>query len=72
MPDGDERHGAGAKIETVVFDLGGVLFTEGKRAAIEALARDRGYDPAVVGEVMTCARSRDLRKGLVSDAAFWS
>jgi len=56
----------------VVFDLGGVLFTEGKSVALEALSRDYGYDPAVVRKVLTCARSRDMRKGLISEEAFWS
>lgn len=56
----------------MVFDLGGVLFTEGKSVALEALSRDYGYDPAVVRKVLTCARSRDMRKGLISEEAFWS
>lgn len=60
------------KIKTIVFDLGGVLFTEGKSVATKVLSRDYGYDPAVVREVLTCGRSRDMRKGLISEKAFWS
>ena len=56
----------------LVFDLGGVLFTEGKSVALKVLTRDYGYDPAVVREVLTCERSRDMRKGLISEKAFWS
>jgi HAD superfamily hydrolase (TIGR01509 family) len=55
-----------------VFDLGGVLFTEGKSVALEVLSRDYGYDPAVVKRILKCARSRDMRKGLISEKAFWS
>lgn len=62
----------GTKIKSVVFDLGGVLFTEGKSVALDVLFRDYGYDPAVVGEVLTCPRSRDMRKGLISEESFWS
>jgi FMN phosphatase YigB (HAD superfamily) len=60
------------KIKTVVFDLGGVLFTEGKSVALKVLARDYGYDPTVIREILTCARSREMRKGLISEKAFWS
>ena len=60
------------KIRTVVCDLGGVLFTEGKSVALEVLSRDFGYDRKVVSDVLTCKLSRDLRKGLLSEATFWS
>lgn len=72
LASGDERPRTAAKIKTIVFDLGGVLFTEGKTVALEALARDYDYDPAVVWDVLTCPRSRDMRKGLVSEADFWA
>ena len=62
----------GRKIKSVVFDLGGVLFSEGKSVALEVLSRDYGYDPAVVREVLTCPRSREMRKGLIAEDAFWS
>jgi FMN phosphatase YigB (HAD superfamily) len=61
-----------AKVETIVFDLGGVLFTEGKSVALEVLSRAYGYDPDIVLEVLTCPISRDMRKGLVSEDDFWS
>ncbi len=67
-----ERLRSGVKIKTIVFDLGGVLFTEGKSVALEVLSRDHGYDPDVVWEIMTCPRSRNMRKGLVSEPEFWS
>lgn len=70
--NGGERLRNGRKIKSIVFDLGGVLFTEGKSVALEVLSRNYGYDPAIVGEVLTCALSRDMRKGLITEEAFWS
>ncbi len=72
LTNGNGQLRNGGRIKTVVFDLGGVLFSEGKRVAQEVLGRDHGYDPAVVREVLTSAPSRDLRKGLLSDEAFWA
>ena len=60
------------RVKTVVFDLGGVLFTEGKSVAIEALHRKYGYGPEIIREVLTCRPSRDMRKGLLSEDNFWS
>ena len=60
------------KVRTVVFDLGGVLFTEGKSVALEVLSRDFGYDRKIVSDVLTCKQSRDLRKGLLPEMTFWS
>ena len=62
----------GARIRSIVFDLGGVLFTEGKSVAQEVLSREYGYDPVIIGEILTSERSREMRKGLVSEEAFWS
>ena len=60
------------RVKTVVFDLGGVLFTEGKSVAIEVLHREYGYDPNIIRDVLTCRPSRDMRKGLFSEDDFWS
>lgn len=59
-------------IQAIVFDLGGVLFSEGKSVAVERLAREQGYRKEIVLRVLTCPKSVDLRKGLISDEAFWS
>ncbi len=72
LTNGAEQLPNGGPIKSVVFDLGGVLFSEGKSVALEVLSRDYGYDAAVVMDVLTSAPSRDLRKGLLSEAAFWS
>jgi len=59
-------------IQAIVFDLGGVLFSEGKSVAVERLARERGYRKEIVLQVLTSPQSVELRKGLISDEAFWS
>ena len=60
------------RVKTVVFDLGGVLFTEGKSVAIEALHREHGYDPEIIHNLLTSRPSRNVRKGLLSEETFWS
>ena len=58
-------------IKTVVVDLGGVLFSEGKSVALEKLAAMHGYDRKLVGAILSSPKSILLRKGLLSDADFW-
>lgn len=58
-------------IRTVVVDLGGVLFAEGKSVAMERLAKLHGYDRRLVGEILSSPESIALRKGLLSDGEFW-
>ncbi len=61
-----------AMVKTVVFDLGGVLFTEGKSVAVETLSTKYGYDKNLIMGLLTSAPSVDLRKGLISDDDFWT
>jgi FMN phosphatase YigB (HAD superfamily) len=70
--NGGKRLRNGQEIKSIVFDLGGVLFTEGKSVALEALSRKYGYDHVVVWQVLNCPLSRNMRKGLISENAFWS
>jgi HAD superfamily hydrolase (TIGR01509 family) len=58
-------------IKTVVVDLGGVLFSEGKTVALEKLATTYGYDRKLVGAILSSPESILLRKGLLSDVDFW-
>ena len=58
-------------VRAIVFDLGGVLFAEGKSVAVEKLAREHGYKKDIVLEVLSSSKSMDLRKGLISDEEFW-
>ncbi len=72
LADEFEQLRSDAKVKTIVFDLGGVLFTEGKSVALEVLSQAYGYDPNIVMEILTCPLSREMRKGLVSEDDFWS
>ena len=72
LANGIEELRNDAKVKTIVFDLGGVLFTEGKSVALEVLSQAYGYDPNIVMEILTCPLSREMRKGLVSEDDFWS
>ncbi len=58
-------------IQAVVFDLGGVLFSEGKSVALEKLATVNGYERMLVGAILSSPKSILLRKGLLSDGDFW-
>lgn len=59
-------------IKTIVFDLGGVLFSEGKSVAIKNLAEKHNYDKDVVLNFLTSPESLRLRRGLLSDNEFWN
>jgi HAD superfamily hydrolase (TIGR01509 family) len=61
-----------ARIRAIAFDLGGVLFSEGKSVAMTQLASEHGYDPEVVKQILDAPKSLDLRKGLITDDEFWS
>jgi len=60
------------EIKGIVFDLGGVLFTEGKKVAAEKLFREKGYDKDTVISSLKTPKSLDLRAGLLSDKEFWN
>jgi len=58
-------------IRAIVFDLGGVLFSEGKAVALEKLAAAHGYERKLVGAILSSLESIQLRKGLIPDEDFW-
>jgi putative hydrolase of the HAD superfamily len=58
-------------IKALVFDLGGVLFAEGKSIAVACLADRHGYDRAIVARILGSEKAVELRKGLISDEQFW-
>lgn len=59
-------------IVAAAFDLGGVLFAEGKSAAIDALSKKHGYDGAPVEAVMVSPKSVQWRKGMIAEEQFWA
>ena len=58
-------------IKTIVFDLGGVVFAEGKTVAMQRLNEELGYDPKIISGIISSSQSEDMRRGLLSDEAFW-
>lgn len=58
-------------VKAIVFDLGGVLFREGKSVAVEKLFEEKKYDKEIVRSVLTSPKSRDLRAGFITDEEFW-
>ncbi len=60
-----------SNVKAIVFDLGGVLFREGKSVAIEKLFKEKDYDKDVVRNALTSPKSHDLRAGLIADEDFW-
>ncbi len=61
-----------SNIKALVFDLGGVLFQEGKSVAIEKLFREKNYDKNTVLNVLKSPKSFDLRAGIINDEEFWN
>ena len=59
-------------IKTIVFDLGGVLFEEGKLIAVEKLYREKNYDKDIIFNILQSSKSLDLRAGLITDDEFWN
>lgn len=57
-------------IRIIAFDLGGVLFSEGKSSAVPAL-RAIGYDPAIVLPFLSGPKASALRRGELTDEQFW-
>jgi len=59
-------------IKAMVFDLGGVLFAEGKTMALEQLYRQYGYERKIVARILSSPQSIALRRGFLSDGEFWT
>ncbi len=62
-------------IKCIVFDLGGVVFSDGTRIAIpkvEKIIKKYGLNSALLDAMFSGQLAIDLRKGLVSDQNFWA
>ncbi|GAM19121.1 hypothetical protein SAMD00019534_022960, partial [Acytostelium subglobosum LB1] len=59
------------RVEVVALDLGGVVFSAGKEVAAQSWER-RGYDSKLIKDLLVSQESMDLRKGKMSDDAFWN
>ena len=58
------------QVDCVVFDLGGVLFSEGKGVAANRLYERLGYDPDRIVGVLSGDASVALRRGLITTMDF--
>lgn len=56
-------------IKTIVFDLGGVLFSEGKSILAQKLPKEYNRDKILL--LLKSPPSIELRKGLLTDKEFW-
>ena len=57
--------------KSIVFDLGGVYFTDGTRLAIDAIASRYGIAPTEVKHCLTGELGRRYRAGQLCAHAFW-
>ncbi|CAF3848950.1 unnamed protein product [Adineta steineri] len=60
------------KIHVIAFDYGGVLFSNGKELGLDKLELDYGYDRNIVWQLLNSPESWELRRGNISDDAFWT
>jgi FMN phosphatase YigB (HAD superfamily) len=58
-------------IKVLVFDLGGVLFSNGGSLLQQRLEKQNKYDPLVIFNLIYTKESRLLRTGKMSDKDFW-
>jgi len=58
-------------IRVAIFDLGGVLFSDGTNHFINLLERDFGVSPGLAREVINGSIGRQYREGKVSRESFW-
>lgn len=59
-------------IEALIFDLGGVFFTDGNRVGTDRVSERLGQPRAAVVEVLSGALGKRYREGAISRAAFWA
>lgn len=60
-----------ANKKSIIFDLGGVYFTDGTRRAVDAVARRYNIEPSRVRHYLTGEIGRQYRSGQISAETFW-
>jgi len=58
-------------IKTVIFDLGGVYFTDGTKGAIDIISKRWNLDPALVSDVFKGEIGTAYRESQMSHEEFW-
>ena len=59
------------KIRCIIFDLGGVLFKNGTKLAIDYLKAKKSIDKHIVSEIFYSEDSFKLRSGTIQAEAYW-
>ena len=59
-------------IKTVIFDLGGVYFSDGTKRAVDAISESYGISKDKVKEVFSGNLGLEYRKGKIIANDFWS
>ncbi|MBN2518090.1 MAG: HAD family phosphatase [Candidatus Altiarchaeota archaeon] len=58
-------------IKTIVFDLGGVYFTNGLDRAVRLISENYSFDEEMIRETLRGDASRRLRRGEMTEGEFW-
>jgi len=59
------------QIKTIIFDLGGVYFTNGTRSAIDIISKRWNLDNSIVSDIFKGSLGTEYRKGNISHTEFW-
>jgi len=58
-------------MKTIIFDLGGVYFTDGTKEAVAIISQKYGLSGQLVSEVFRGKLGTDYRKGIITHKQFW-
>eukprot|EP01116_Phalansterium_solitarium_P016769 TRINITY_DN3968_c2_g1_i1.p1 TRINITY_DN3968_c2_g1~~TRINITY_DN3968_c2_g1_i1.p1 ORF type:complete len:211 (+),score=21.08 TRINITY_DN3968_c2_g1_i1:122-754(+) len=61
-----------SRIQAVAFDMGGVLFLDGKHVCVDRLSERHGYEKEEILRLLGGPESKQLRRGLITDDHFWN
>lgn len=59
------------KISTIIFDLGGVLFSDGSSKIGNILEKEKGYDSEKITAIIKSEKRKEALRGLITDEEFW-
>ena len=60
-----------ADIKTIIFDLGGVYFTDGTKQAVEIISKNYNIPEELVSQVFRGQIGTDYREGTITHSEFW-
>lgn len=59
------------RIKTIVFDMGGVLFSDGGGKICGILEKEKGYDQEIIRSVFKSFEKKESLRGNITDQEFW-